>query len=154
MKKLQFILAVLILLVIVSCTNKEDSVNSPDTLSSPFTVKYEIIAKSAIISPGSSVIVSYINSTGQLQTESFSSLTNWNKSINVTSNVRPLTMSLSIVSSGAANGGYLAIANIGTVTQNIYINGVLKSSSTNNSASTGSSFGYKIASSPINYTVN
>ena len=62
-------------------------------------------------------------------------------------------MNLSIISNGATNGGYLTIANIGTVTQNIYINGVLKSSSINNSASTGSTYGYTIAFSPINYVV-
>lgn len=152
--KIQFALLLFTLSVIsISCTKNEDSVSSTDNISSPFTVKYEIIANSKIISPGSSVIISYTNSSGQLQTENFSNLINWNKSINVTTTARPLTINLSIISSGAANGGYLAIANSGTITQNIYVNGALKSSSINNSASTSNSWGYIIASSPINYIV-
>lgn len=156
MKKIKILFTLLLFtlsMICISCTKNEDSVSSTDNISSPFTIKYEIIANSQIISPGSSVIISYTNSSGQLQTENFNSLINWNKSINVTTTVRPLMINLSIMSSGAANGGYLAIANSGTITQNIYINGDLKSSSINNSASTSNPWGYMISSSPINYTI-
>ena len=128
--------------------------NVASNTATPFTVKYEIIASSKIISPGSSIIISYTNSSGQLQTKSFGNLSTWNETINVTTTVRPLTMNLSIKSSGAANGGYLAIANSGTITQNIYINGTLKSSNINNSAtSPNGSWGYQIAPAPINYVI-
>lgn len=138
-----------------SCSRGNED-NNPSIVKSPFTVKYEIISSSKIISPGSSVVISYTNSSGQLQTESFSGTSNlitWNKSINVESIVRPLTLNLSIKSSGATNGGYLAISNSGTITQNIYINGILKSSNISNSTNTNNSWGYMIDPSPINFIV-
>lgn len=147
------------LVLLFSCSNNEsvNDGNNSNTVSGAFTVKYEIIANSIISSPGSGVIISYTNGSGQLQTESFSGLMDWNKTINVTSNERPLTMNLSIKSSGAANGGYLTVREIGTLTQSIYINGSLKASNINTSSSKGSASGniliYAIASSPINYVV-
>lgn len=138
-----------------SCSRGNEDNNSSN-VKSPFTVKYEIISSSKIISPGSSVVISYTNSLGQLQTESFSGTSNlitWNKSINVESIVRPLTLNLSIKSSGTTNGGYLAISNSGTITQNIYINGTLKSSNISNSTNTNNSWGYMIDPSPINFIV-
>ena len=138
-----------------SCSRGNEDNNS-SIVKSPFTIKYEIISSSKIISPGSSVVISYTNSLGQLQTESFSGTSNlitWNKSINVESIVRPLTLNLSIKSSGATNGGYLAISNSGTITQNIYINGILKSSNISNSTNTNNSWGYMIDPSPINFIV-
>lgn len=148
-----YISFVCVIFTLFQSCSKSDENNE----ASPFTVKYEIISSSKIISPGSSVIISYTNSTGQLQTKSFSSsdnLISWNETINVTSAIRPLTLNLSITSSGAANGGYLAIANSGTITQNIYINDILKSSNINNSTSTNNSWGYKIAPTPINHIVH
>ena len=57
MKNLQFIIIALLSLVIVSCSNNENTAGSTETVSSPFTVKYEIVANSNMISPGSNVIV-------------------------------------------------------------------------------------------------
>lgn len=145
------------LVLLFSCSNNEsvNDGNNSNTVSGAFTVNYEIFANSIISSPGSGVIISYTNGSGQLQTDSFSGLMDWNKTINVTSNERPLTMNLSIKSSGAK--GYLTVREIGTLTQSIYINGSLKASNINTSSSKGSASGniliYRIASSPINYVV-
>ncbi len=146
-------LAIITLTIIQSCSKSED--NSTNS-NSPFLVRYEIISTSNVISPGSTINISYTNATGQLQTENFSNssnLNNWNKSFNVTATNRPLTLNLSMISSAAANGGYLAMSNAGTITQNIYINGTLKSSNVNNSANTSNSWGFQVAPAPINYTV-
>jgi hypothetical protein len=150
-------LAIITLTIIQSCSKSEDNNTNNNTSSnSPFLVRYEIISTSNVISPGSTINISYTNATGQLQTENFSNssnLNNWNKSFNVTATTRPLTLNLSMISSGAANGGYLAMSNAGTITQNIYINGTLKSSNVNNSTNTSNSWGFQVAPAPINYTV-
>jgi hypothetical protein len=64
-------------------------------------------------------------------------------------------LQLSLLISGNNPNYYLILANAGSITQNLYINGVLKASSTNQSDSQPSlGSWYRITIPAITYTVN
>ncbi|MCX6210885.1 MAG: hypothetical protein NTZ59_15610 [Bacteroidetes bacterium] len=153
MKKIINFALFLMCFTILSCKKSENNSTSNNT-SSPFTVKYEIIPTSKVSASWDKPIISYINSTGQLQTESVSNLSDistWSKTITVTSTARPLQLSL-LVTTTYPNY-YLVLEKAGSLTQNIYVNGTLMASSTNQSSNQVTSFGYKIIVASINHTI-
>jgi hypothetical protein len=122
--KIKSILVILTLIILTaSCSNDSNST------SGNFTLKYEIITSSSIVaSPlGSFTTIFYTNGTGQGVTDySFVSGTTWTKEVTVTTPNRPFIASLNPLSSG---GVYLSAP--GTVTSNLYVNGVRVSQSVN-----------------------
>jgi hypothetical protein len=154
MRKIISLISVL-LLILQSCSSGDNNSNS-NSISSPFTVKYEIISTSQVRASYNSPMITYNNSTNQTQTESVTNLTAttpWSKTVDITTTTRPLQLSLLI--SGNNPNYYLILANAGSITQNLYINGVLKASSTNQSDSQPSlGSWYRITIPAITYTVN
>lgn len=98
-------------------------------------LKYEIVSTSPFqvitgIGTNYSVNASYINATGNTQTEQSSVTgTTWSKTVEFTSTQRPIAISL-------IASGYTA-STTGTVTANIYENGVLKANSVFNISASG-----------------
>lgn len=146
MKKYLIITAVMFSVAVISCTKNDDNVSSPNSVSSPFTVKYEIKSTATVRSSYGLPMVTYVNSTGQKQTESISLLsanTPWSKTISVTATSRPLQLSL-LLSTSPPDIYRLWLTNAGNVTQNMYVNGELVASSTNTSSNIGSEYNIKI----------
>ena len=121
MKKLFYSAAVITALLMSSCT--------PDTpvntgTSSPFTLKYEIITSSPIFAFAGNTYptISYANGTQQNETDnSFTSGTTWTKEVIVTTPNRPFYATCTAITGALPS---IVITNPGTVTSNIYINGV------------------------------
>lgn len=153
MRKILLLLPIALLLL-QSCSSNDNN-SSTGSTSGPFTVKYEVITTSNVHSSFGSPMVTYVNSTGQQQTESVPSLTPtnpWTKTVSVTSVTRPLQLNL-LLSTQPANIYRLWLSNVGSITQNIYLNGVLVASSTNQSATVTSSE-YNIQLVALGYSVN
>ena len=115
----------LFLTCIVSC--KKENTNT-DKIKSPFTVKYEISATENTYSSYGSLLVSYVNGTGQNETESptfLSNTTPWTKTITVTTTARPLKLSLRLSTSPVDAYRIYLKNKAGQIVQNIYVNGVL-----------------------------
>ena len=130
MKKINFILFVTVLLIInFSCKKSSNDDNAKIT--SPFTVKYEVKTKNKVSTSFGPLTVTYVNSTGQKQTENVYQITQatpWSKTITITTSTRPLILSL-LLSTTPANA-YRIVVN-GEITQNLYVNDKLVASSTN-----------------------
>jgi hypothetical protein len=153
MKNLLLFFTAIFFATFISCTKNEDSVSSSNAVTSPFTIKYEVKSTATVRSSYGLPMVTYVNSTGQKQTESISVLsasTPWSKTINVTSTSRPLQLSL-LLSTSPPDVYRLWLTNAGDITQNMYINGVLVASSTNTSSTVGSEYNIKIIG--LDYTV-
>jgi hypothetical protein len=153
MKKIIF---PLIITLLFSC--KKDGGSTPGSnISSPFTVKYEIVPTGTVTSSWGAPNIFYTNATGQTETESVSSLSNaslWSKTITITTATRPLQLNLQ--ASTIAGSYYLILDKPGSLTQNIYINGSLKASSTNQSETnpTGINSKFRINIPALTFTVN
>lgn len=102
----------------VSC--KKDGGQDSSTISSPFTVKYEFTSTSPLETIYQNSL-SYTNSSGGLSTSLINSFP-WTLEQTVTTTNRPFPIQLV--------GTTLALKNPGSVTGNIYINGVKKASVT------------------------
>ena len=129
MKNVFYSLILLTTILLSSCT--------PDTpvdtsTSSPFTLKYEIISSSQIFSTTSSnQHVIFTNATQQPQIDSIpSGSILWTKELTVTTSNRPFISLLEVPFSA------LKLNMQGTVTGNIYVNGI-KVASVTNPTSTG-----------------
>lgn len=121
-------------IMIISC--KKDS-NSSSTTVGSFTIKYELITSQNVLPPQSPYpVIQYTNGTGQLEIATdFTSGKIWSKTFSVTDTRRPFIILFN------PNGIYLQAA--GTITGNIYINGVKKATVTNPSINSyGSYFAY------------
>lgn len=146
MKKYLLLSVVLSSFVIISCTKNDDSVSSPNSVSSPFTVKYEIKTTATVRASYGLPMVTYVNSTGQKQTESISVLsanTPWSKTMTVTTTSRPLQLSL-LLSTSPPDVYRLWLNSAGDIIQNMYINGALVASSTNTSSIIGPEYNIKL----------
>lgn len=157
MKKILFNLCLLIILQSCSSDSSNTSNTNNNAISSPFTVRYELRTTANVHSSWGSPMVTYVNSTGQQQTESVPNLTAtnpWIKTISVTSTTRPLQLNL-LLSTQPANIYRLWLSNAGSVTQNIYLNNVLVASSTNQSTTTPNNANeYNIQLMQLGYSVN
>lgn len=154
---MNFKLLSLIALILINFSCKKDNNNTSNSISSPFDVKYEIIASSKVTASFNYPMITYVNNTGQLQTESITSVlpgSPWVKSVSVTTTSRPLQLSLLLSANNPAY--YLVLQNSGSVVQNLYVNGSLVASSTNQSETipTGNNNTYKINILPLDYVVN
>lgn len=158
MKKIIYLFSITFL-ILQSCSsdsNDNQTNNNNNDVLTPFTVKYELRTTSTVRSSYGQPMVTYINSTGQQQTESVPNLTSnnpWIKTVTITSTTRPLQINL-LLSTQPANIYRLWLTNVGSVTQNIYINGVLKASSTNQSATVPILNEYNIQLIQLNHMVN
>jgi hypothetical protein len=160
MKKIIYMICISIL-VLQSCSSDSNNNGSNNNnVSSPFTVRYELRTTSNVHSSWGAPMVTYVNSTGQQQTESVPSLSStnpWIKTITVTSTTRPLQLNL-LLSTQPANVYRLWLSNVGSITQNIYVNDVLVASSINQSTTTPyvSSTGneYNIELVQLGYSIN
>ncbi len=156
MKKSVLLLIAVISMHILSCKKNEDNTTS-NKVSSPFTVKYEITSSTNVYSNNSysntSQTITYVNSTGQQQTETVTNLSDsnpWSKTITVTSGIRPLQLSLLL-----SSNNQIYLSKTGQITQNIFVNGKLVASSTNQSTTTSTSGGaFYIQIIALNYTIN
>jgi hypothetical protein len=112
-------------------------------------VKYEILTSTAIAPPSLGQIyrVGYVNGTGQLETADnfIPGQKSWTKSITITTSSRPLNVQVA-----APQAIFLSAP--GSVTLNIYVGGILKASTTNNSTS-GSGLHF-VVSTPCYYVIN
>jgi hypothetical protein len=134
----------LITFSITACT-PDDPANTGT--SSPFTLKYEYVLTSpALNGPLNSQTFIYTNATGQVETgpRINDGDMSWSKTITVTTSTRPLIVQLGQTT--------MQIRSAGSVTANIYINGVLKASS-NNPSINNNGFFYSIVPTLV-YTVN
>lgn len=126
-KTLAGLTVIALLLTVLSSCKKDDTSTSGN-----FTVKYEIITSSPIASSElSSGILVYTNGTGQVEAVQnvLQSGTSWSKTVTVTTSTRPLQLSLSPASA--------RLSAPGSITSNIYINGVIKATSTGQSTTIG-----------------
>lgn len=154
---MNFKLLSLATLILINFSCKKENNNTNNNITSPFEIKYEIICTSKVKASLYNLVVSYINSTGQIQTESLSDISSgspWVKNVNVTSSSRPLELNLLLSSSYPSY--YLILQNSGSIVQNLYINGVIVASSTNQSESqpTGVNNTYRISLQPLSFIVN
>lgn len=155
MKKLFIYLFLILSVTIISCTKTEDSNSSSSNVSSPFTVKYEVISTSNAYASWGMPMVTYVNSTGQKETESVSSLSTaraWSKTVNVTTPTRPLNLNL-LLSTSPPDVYRLWLKSAGEITQNLYVNGTLVASSSNKSSTISSDSQYDIKIIALDYTV-
>jgi hypothetical protein len=146
----------LIITLLFSC-KKDSNSTSSSNISGPFTVKYEIVPTTVVTSSWGVPNIFYVNATGQTETESVSALSNvnvWSKTITITTATRPLQLNLQ--ASTIAGSYYLVLDKAGSLTQNIYINGSLKASSTNQSETspTGIYSKYRVNIPALTFTVN
>ncbi len=157
MKKSTLMLIAFFSITVISCKKNNASDAPSNQISSPFTVKYEITSSSNVYSSYNLPIATYVNSTGQQQTESVPSLsanTPWVKTVTVTSTTRPLQLSL-LLSTSPPGVYRLYLLNSGQITQNIYVNGNLVASSTNQSSTSANGSGqFNISTIALNYTIN
>ena len=127
--KINSIFVILTLVILISsCSNDSNST------SGNFTLKYEIITSSQVTADplGGFTTIAYTNGTGQIITDySFVSGTTWTKEVTVTTPNRPFVASLVPITGGV----YLNAP--GTVTSNLYVNGVRVAQSINPTNSTG-----------------
>lgn len=154
MKKI-FLLLSITSLLLQSCSSSSSDNSNTNNITSPFTVKYELITTSNANSSYGYPMVTYVNSTGQQQTESVPNLTPsnpWIKTVTVTTNTRPLQLNL-LLSTQPADVYRLWLSNAGSITQNIYVNNVLVASSTNQSSSEPILNQYNISLVPLQYTI-
>jgi hypothetical protein len=155
MKNYLLFLTIILTATIISCTKKEDSVSSLNNVTSPFTVKYEVKSTATVHASYGLPMVTYVNSTGQKQTESISVLsanTPWSKTISVTTTSRPLQLSL-LFSTSPPDVYRLWLTNAGDIIQNMYVNGVLIASSNNTSSIIANSGEYNIKIVGLDYTI-
>ncbi len=146
----------LLITLLFSCKKDSNSTSSTN-ISSPFTVKYELVPTTVVTSSWGAPNIFYINATGQTETESVNTLSNvsvWSKTITITTAIRPLKLNLH--ASTIAGSYYLVLDKAGSLTQNIYINGSLKASSTNQSETspTGIYSKYRVNIPALTFTVN
>ena len=139
-----------------SCSSGGSDNSNTNSISSPFIVKYEVITTSNVYSSFGTPRIAYVNSTGQQQTESVSNLTPsnpWIKTVTVTATTRPLQLNL-LLSTLPPDVYRLWLSNAGSITQNIYVNGTLVASSTNQSVTTDNGFGeYNINIIALDYAI-
>lgn len=136
--------------MLFSCSSGDDSSNIDS--SNSIKVTYEVLSSSAVNSSLGDPMITYVNSTGQLQTESISTLlanNPWSKTFDITTTTRPLQLSL-LLSTSPPDVYRLFLDNQGSITQNIYINNELVASSTNTSASADIG-GYNITINSLEY---
>jgi hypothetical protein len=138
MKKLLLILITSVM--IIGCEKSKDA--SDDT-NKTFTVKYEIITSQDISPPFGDIPIMYTNGTGQIETvNNFSTGKSWEKTVTVTTTTRPLPLILF--------PDPISLKSAGTVTGNIYINGIKKATLTNSTTNTA---GIYVATILLNYQV-
>jgi hypothetical protein len=150
MKYFIFILVVgFFVLTNISC--KKSKGIDISVLAGPIIVKYEITTNTTFRAQSGSLTLTYVNSTGQNQTEirTFITDTNpWNKTVTITTPTRPLKLSLLPTT---LSSYYLVLESRSSVAQsvtlNIYVNDKLVASSTN----TG---GSNIKINALEYTIN
>jgi hypothetical protein len=115
MKQL-FLLLTIVAILFVGCKKDEDAYGGKIIL------KYEVISTlpfQSISTSSFSLMVGYTNATGQMQYEQLNITgKTWTKTVELTTNQRPLSIMLG--GSGFTSG------TTGTVTANVYENGVLK----------------------------
>jgi hypothetical protein len=122
MKAIKKILLSLLTVCIVFTSCKKSATQVTTT----FVVKYEVIWTSALLTQqGLSSTITYTNATGNPQIISNFSGTSWTNTITY-QNPAAVTLSASLYGSGT-----------GTCTVNIYVNGVLKSTSSSNGIALG-----------------
>ncbi len=142
--KKYFLLPFFLYLFLITGCKKESNRNSGSN-----DVKYEILTSTAIAAPSLGQIyrVGYVNSTGQLETvDNFiPGQKSWTKSVTITTSSRPLNVQVA-----APQAIFLSAP--GSVTLNIYVGGILKASTTNNSTS-GSGLHF-VVSTPCYYVIN
>jgi hypothetical protein len=148
----------LLITLLFSCKKDSNSTSSTSaSISSPFTVKYEVLPSAVVTTSFGFPNIFYVNSTGQPETMSLSNLSvaiPWSKTITITTTTRPLQLNLQAAASNAAY--YLVLDKAGSITQNLYINGSLKATSTNQSETTptASNSKYRINNPALTFTVN
>jgi hypothetical protein len=148
----------LLITLLFSCKKDSNSTSSTSaSISSPFTVKYEVLPSAVVTTSFGFPNIFYVNSTGQPETASLASLSvaiPWSKTITITTTTRPLQLNLQAAASNPSY--YLVLDKSGTITQNLYINGSLKATSTNQSeiTPTASYSKFKINNPALTFTVN
>jgi hypothetical protein len=148
----------LLITLLFSCKKDSNSTSSTSaSISSPFTVKYEALPSAVVTTSFGFPNIFYVNSTGQPETASLASLSvaiPWSKTITITTTTRPLQLNLQAAASNASY--YLVLDKAGSITQNLYINGSLKATSTNQSETTptASNSKYRINNPALTFTVN
>ena len=105
--------------------------NSANTTNGNLSLKYEIITSVPI---ANSFNIMYLNGTDQWENNTFSSGTYWSKEVTITSATRPFDC---VFQGGVGGGGNPALSSAGTITCNIYLDGVIKAHSVNNSTLIG-----------------
>ena len=111
---------------------KSSSSNTSNSTNGNLSLKYEIITSVPVVN---SFNIMYLNGTDQWENSTFSSGgTYWSKDVTITSTTRPFDC---VFQGGIGGGASPALSTAGTITCNIYLNGVLKAHSVNNSTLIG-----------------
>ena len=128
MKQL-FLLLTIVAILFVGCKKDEGASANGGKL----ILKYEVISTlpfQSISTANYSLVASYTNATGQMQQEQLSITgTTWTKTVELTTTQRPLSIMLG--GSGWTSG------TTGTVTANVYENGVLKANTVSGISASG-----------------
>lgn len=138
MKKI--LLTLIATMLLMGCKKADEE---PNNTNKSFTIKYELITSQEVAPPQNPFpLIQYTNGTGQPEiATNFSSGKTWDKTVTVTGTTRPFIIMF------YPEGIFLKAA--GTVTGNIYINGVIKATVTNST----SFFGGHQAIISMSYTV-
>jgi hypothetical protein len=118
-RKKSLYLAIIFIISFLSC--KKDGGTDSSSISSPFTVKYEFTADKSLDQVLPKPIIAYINSSGGTTQTTGSSLP-WVLEQTVTATNRPFNLQMT--------GLIIYLTGPGSVTGNIYINGVKKATAT------------------------
>jgi predicted GH43/DUF377 family glycosyl hydrolase len=162
MKKLIYLLSCTLILL-QSCSSKDDANSQAAVNSSTINVKWEIIASSNVRTDyfpnDNSITITYTNSTGQQQIETTNypnDFRNWSKTFNLTNTNRPLNLSLKMTKQSQPTYDFY-IRNGGTIKFNLYLDGILTKSVTESSSSSYQQIGadkwYEIAVFNLYYIV-
>ena len=153
MKNLIF--RVLLVLMIAASTISCSLLGGGDSKKNePFVIKYEILTSAGVSASSLTPIVSFTNSTGQIDVENITTLNStkpWVKELTITSETRPLEINLLI--SAKAEGLYLKLDKQGTITQNVYKDNKLVASSTSQSSNINFFGGFQINVNKLVYKV-
>jgi len=143
MNKIVKFLCALFIIFSTSASCKKDIGQDNSTISSPFTVKYEFIADKSLDQVLPKPIIGYTNSSGGSTQTTGSSLP-WVLEQTVTASNRPFNLQMT--------GIAIYLTGPGSVTFNIYINGVKKATATGQTtAFLGSNY---VAQLQVVYQVN